>query len=369
MGFLRSLERSTRRTLKRRQMRRQKITKNSGAAFLITGGVGDLIVAARFVRDLLAATGGGEFSVFYSSPKTAEVIFGSIPGFVSAHPEQLYTYAYDFFHYALKINQFIHIDKAPPLTEFRVQNTSRLVVEFLENYERSILPLSVLRDHHPSLDGTLGRYAVLKGHSRRDFIHSLCDLPYGGDQVPIGLDDKAPDKFGLTRGRYVTVHNGYDENMQSLGGGRATKAYPHWSEVVSLLREQLGDVLDFVQIGAPKTSIGIPSVHRNLIGKTSLAEAFGILAGAVFHLDNEGGLVHAAAALGKKSGVVFGPTSVGYFAYPSNLNFAPDQCGDCWWSERTWMMQCPRDLLQPVCTFKQDPGKIARNIMEWWGTL
>lgn len=71
MGFLRSLERSARHTLKRRQLRRQKITENSGAAFLITGGVGDLVVAARFIRDLLAATGGGEFSVFYSSPKAA----------------------------------------------------------------------------------------------------------------------------------------------------------------------------------------------------------------------------------------------------------------------------------------------------------
>ncbi|WP_367303916.1 glycosyltransferase family 9 protein [Rhizobium sp. X9] len=94
--------------------------------------------------------------------------------------------------------------------------------------------------------------------------------------------------------------------MQSLPGQRATKAYPRWANVVSHLRERFDDDIKFVQIGTEKTSEPIAGVHVNLIGKTSLKEALGLLEHAAFHMDNEGGFVHAAAAFGKKSCVIFG---------------------------------------------------------------
>lgn len=364
MSFLKETERYIRHAIKRKSLRSAGITITTGGAFRITGGIGDLIVAARFVRDLLKATGGGTFSVFYTSPMAANLIFGELPGFSGAHHDSLYKYGRDYFRYALTLNQFIYVDKLPSFTNFISDDNSRALTEVLERYEKAVEPLSVVRDHHPFLDGATGRYAVLKGHSRRDFMHHLCRIPYGGDLVEIGQDKSAISRFGLTQARYVTIHNGYDENMQTSGGGRATKAYPFWAEVVSALKRGLDSDLEFVQIGVPKTSEHIPCADHDLIGKTSLSEAFGLLAGAAFHLDNEGGFVHAAAAMGKRSCVVFGPTSLDYFSYPNNLNFAPSQCGDCWWSEKTWMMKCPRGLAEPVC-MQQNPSALAESVALW----
>jgi ADP-heptose:LPS heptosyltransferase len=113
-----------------------------------------------------------------------------------------------------------------------------------------------------------------------------------------------------------------------------------------------------VQLGA-KTSISIPGVDENLVSATSLAQAAAILKRAIFHVDNEGGLVHVAACLGTRSIVLFGPTSVKFFGYPGNINVSSDVCGDCWWATNTWMDRCPRGYRQPKCLLDLDPARIA----------
>lgn len=366
MRIMKSLERSIRRRIKSRQLRKAGVASD-GAAVLVTGGLGDLIVIARFMRDFVVHTGETQFSIFYSSPSLAEAVFRNVPGFTTAYPERLYGYGIGLFAYSLRINQFIYVDKWPDIRRFlsrKVENTK--IFQLLDTYEKAVLPLSAVRDNHPFLDGALGRYAAIKGHQRKDFLHYLSGIKYGGDQLPIVADHDVLGKFGLIPGRYVTVHNGYDENMQGVKGARATKAYPYWGEVVSHLKAHFGDDIQFVQIGTPTTSETIEDVDHNLVGKTNLAQAIGLVAQAAFHLDNEGGFVHVASAFDKRSCVVFGPTSLDYFAYVDNLNFAPRECGDCWWSEKTWMTKCPRGDVQPACMTKHDPFVLAKAISDWW---
>jgi ADP-heptose:LPS heptosyltransferase len=47
------------------------------------------------------------------------------------------------------------------------------------------------------------------------------------------------------------------------------------------------------------------------------------------HIDDEGGLVHMATALGTKCAVLFGPTPVGIFGYEQNINICADTCKEC----------------------------------------
>ncbi|MND29638.1 Glycosyltransferase family 9 (heptosyltransferase) [compost metagenome] len=367
VAVFKTIEKKLRHAYRGRQLRSAGIVQNDDGAILVTGGLGDLVVIARFIRDLLAHLGGGTFSVFYSSPAVAEMVFKNVAGFKGAYPAHFFKYAKDISLYALKINQFIYVEKWPGHRAMVIGDTKiNELVRILEAHEEKIEPLRLMRLHHPFLDGTLGRYAVLKGRCRNDFLHYAAGIQYGGDALHLNNDETIVDRCGLVAGKYITVHNGYDEAMQSLPGQRATKAYPGWSDVVSHLRESFSEDIKFVQIGTEKTSEPIAGVHVNLIGKTSLKEALGLLANTAFHMDNEGGFVHAAAAFGKKSSVVFGPTSVDYFGYPSNLNFAPLQCGDCWWSEKTWMMMCPRGASTPVCMSSYDADTLARRIYDWW---
>jgi ADP-heptose:LPS heptosyltransferase len=162
--------------------------------------------------------------------------------------------------------------------------------------------------------------------------------------------------FGLQRRPYVTVHNGYDPNMV-VSHERATKCYPHFNEVVATLRRAYPG-LTFVQVGI-HTSAPIASADMNLIGKTTLQQVAGLLRGAVFHLDNEGGLVHLASAMGVRSCVVFGPTSSRYFGYPDNVNIDPGFCGGCWWITETWMNHCPRGFKTALCMTEQPAADVA----------
>ena len=133
----------------------------------------------------------------------------------------------------------------------------------------------------------------------------MSHTPYGGDRFQLPSNPLAPPRFSLRNSTYVTVHNGF-EVQNIIGGTKSTKCYPHFDEVILQLRRDFPN-LTFIQLGS-KTSTPIPSVHQNLIGKTTLEEASTLIAGALCHLDNESGLVHIASCHGTPCCVVLGPT-------------------------------------------------------------
>ena len=51
----------------------------------------------------------------------------------------------------------------------------------------------------------------------------------------------------------------------------------------------------------------------DLLGRTWIKDACSLIKGAQFHLDTEGGFVHIAHFLKKKSIVLFGPTPIKFF--------------------------------------------------------
>jgi len=118
-----------------------------------------------------------------------------------------------------------------------------------------------------------------------------------------------------------------------------------------------------VQIGG-KTSVPLQEADVNLIGATSLAQAAAVIRRSLLHVDNEGGLVHIAASLGVRSVVLFGPTPVGYFGYPGNVNLSSGFCGDCWWTTERWMERCPRGYESPKCLEELDPARVLEAVVD-----
>jgi ADP-heptose:LPS heptosyltransferase len=149
---------------------------------------------------------------------------------------------------------------------------------------------------------------------------------------------------------YVTVQNGIDADVvgwSRVTGQRATKLLPRrtWGDTVAQLRSQGRTV---VQLGTLDDEL-IEGVSLDLRGKTSLGEAAALLQAAQCHIGTEGGLVHLAHAVGTRSVVMFGPTSVEFLGYPGNANLVASDCSSCWWTTKDWFIYCPRGLAEPEC--------------------
>lgn len=332
----------------------QQTTARPTLGVRVLGGVGDYIVIARFLRDLQTEAGPFLLDVYSNKPRQAAWLFRSVPNLRNCYDEALFAPVQARYTVAAQISQFILIEDEWLVPALHAKHPAlHRAVAAIRQFRPSIEPIVA---EHPRLDSFLAQKAVFANRSRRDYLHLMAGIPYAGDLFSIDVSEMARAAHHLDNRTYVTVHNGYDPNMV-VSHERATKCYPYFQEVVGLLRQRHPEIL-FVQLGI-HTSQPIDGVDVNLIGRTTLVEAAGIIQGALFHLDNEGGLVHIASALGTRSAVVFGPTSALYFGYPTNINIEPSFCGGCWWITETWMNHCPRGFPTARCMAEQPAAVVA----------
>jgi hypothetical protein len=323
-----------------------------------TGGIGDMIVVGRFLRDLDAHCGGIAFDVFCPAPKRAQWAFAGVPGFLGAYHDIMFDALRDDYDAAFRANQLLLV-YAEDLNWNALKKYPALV-QVIGRLVRKRDEIAVFADRHPFLDNFLAQKAVFAEASRRDYLHYLAGIAYGGDQIAMVADHASAARAGLAGKRYVTVHNGFDPGF-IITTTRATKCYPHFGEVVAALKRARPD-LTFVQIGA-QTSAKLAECDVDLISKTTMPEVAGLLAGAVYHIDNESGLVHLARCLDTPAAVVFGPTPSNYFGYPDNLSIEPPVCGNCWWLTRAWMDSCAKGYAEPRCMTEQKPAVVAEAIL------
>ena len=334
-------------------------------AFHVIGGLGDHILSARFIRDFLSQAGEFEFDIYTKRPPLAEWIFRTIPGcrnilHVSSDIKwirmqyALFIDAIGFLAIRYENKKALSKPEAHPLLKLCGSISARK--EALHNFI----------EKQPMLDGYLGYYASIKGKSRHNFLHYIAEIEYEGDELHLPVADGVLGKHNLIPRTYITISNGFDDQFTISPGQLVTKVYPYHAQVAVQLKKAFPS-LKIIQIGA-STSTPIESVDLNLVGSTTLAEAAALLKHALLHIDNEGGLVHLARALGTRSCVVFGPTLSSYFGYEANLNISPLVCGGCWWMEGRWMTQCVRGDARPVCMYTQPPENVAARIVEFLGS-
>lgn len=107
---------------------------------------------------------------------------------------------------------------------------------------------------------------------------------------------------GLARGGYVAMAPGAEYG--------AAKRWPHFGALAQRLAQPV------VLLGSAKEAglceairAQAPGRCRNLAGRTTLAEAFALIAGAAHVVSNDSGLMHVAAALGVPQVAIFGSSS------------------------------------------------------------
>jgi len=330
-------------------------------AIKITGGIGDAVMAARLMRDLRDAVGRFRFDVYANDPAAIEWIFSAVSGFERCYSVFLFDRRRLGYDAGLYVSHFVQV-LSPRQDRLMAAPGLRGALGSALAFEARIRDFVAV---HPARDNELARFALGLKLNRMSLAYEMLGLPRGPDRLGLAVDEDAPGKFGLRAGGYITVHNGFDENMVVLGR-RSTKIYPRFDEVVAGLKRDFPD-LRVVQLGVPATSRVMAGVDVGLIGQTSLPEAAALIKHAAWHIDVESGLVHLARCFGTRCTVIFGPTSVAYFGYPENENIAPAACGDCWWQTETWMAKCPKGHAAPVCT-GQEPERIARTVRETLGS-
>lgn len=149
--------------------------------------------------------------------------------------------------------------------------------------------------------------------------------------INTNLDKGYLKKYGLPK-NFMTVHSGCDRGV----GKMKLWETKNWELLTARL---LADNIPVIQIGI-KADVTFPGVRK--VEVNNLIDLAYILHRSKLHVDNEGGLVHIAHAVGTKSIVLFGATSPVLYGYKDNINIYKDKCPTCWWSNGSWSKQCSK---------------------------
>jgi hypothetical protein len=331
-------------------------------AVKVTGGLGDYIVFARVLRDLGLLSDTLHFHIFCSSTGSGDWVFGSLPCVAGVFDEAFFADVRAQYDCVMHMNQFVVFD-ADPFNLAKLTRLARPLVQAVAAWRRSSKPWEIFCERQPTLNGAFAHQAVVLGDNRYSFIHSQLGLTPGSLLLDLPCDNNFSLNLANRLGSWVTINNGFDASFV-MTSKQATKCYPtdRWQMVVAGLKNRCPDV-KIVQVGS-KTSVPIDGVDVNLINATSLSQAAALLRDAVVHVDIEGGLVHVAASLGTRSVVLFGPTSLGYFGYPNNVNLFSGFCGNCWGVTERWMESCPRGYGSARCMEMLDPQRVLAAVAD-----
>ncbi|QYM92305.1 glycosyltransferase family 9 protein [Dickeya zeae] len=337
-------------------------------AVKITGGLGDALMISRLIRDFQSEVADGfKFDIYFQSPGLVSFFYENIPGFRKCFYTESYNIGVKGYDFALIANQFVIFDES----QF---NSSRIIKNFpriFESYSVNLNQRAGIQKYisaHPFLDGAFSDFATKKGKKRYSFLHEMMGIGYTGNEVKLNLDPNVLEKLKISSMKYITIHDGWDNNF-NLATDRPTKALPYstWVSIVDNIKKYLPEI-KIVQLGG-KTGADIPGVDFNFRDLISFKESAAVIASSLLHIDAESGLVHLGTSIGTKCLVVFGPTNIDWFGYDVNINIAPKQCGNCWWSSDTWMDSCPLGYKKPICTSTQDPIYISESAIDYLKTL
>ncbi len=356
----------------------QRIAKipSSHIAFHLNGGIGDHLIAARYIRDVMKTTPHATFDIYSRQPSSLihwiftpfnqfRNAFSKAPMIKTEHREDAGTHIL-----SLNIINSISINyQTSALKRFP------LLSVITDSIKRTQNSFAFFTKHEPYLDHLIGKRATLSGYSRHTLAHMMSKIPYEGNILE-GLTGP-PDllqKFGLLNTSFITIHNGYDTAKPIKAHQLVTKVYPKFNQVVAFLKKNKPD-LKIIQLGA-RTSQPIEEIDLNLINKTDYRDLATILAYSTLHIDVESGLVHLAKCVGTQCLAVFGSTSADYYGYPDNINITPSVCGGCFWVDSEWMTKCIRNEAQGIknsksipCMESHDPYKIAKTILKTIETI
>lgn len=325
-------------------------------ALNLGGGIGDFIFFQTWLKEFSKHIGFDvEFYIF--GGKTAELVFKNFPFVKKVFDEGLFKF---FYACDLKL-KLRHYPKVLFFNKYRVSKKFPIVQQFVLDCSEIVQTYGHILDHEPLYDGLWADIMVKKGFSRKTelFIGNTI-FPFKRDlYCSFAIAEKDFDileKFSLIENKFITLHNGSNTNNIKTNSDRYMCNYPEklFSEFCYLFKERYPNI-KIVQIGHPKSSKLLGGVDINLIGETSVMEAFAVLSRGSVHVDGDSGFVHANASMMGNSVVYYGPTPVDYLKYDSNINIYNNTCKPCMWDSPLWFFTCLAGHQEPLCLSSISP--------------
>lgn len=325
----------------------------------VGGGVGDYTFFQIWAKEFYKNT-RYDVSIDVFGGGSIHYIFKNIPFVRTIYNSDIFPFsnAYDI---KLKIRHYpiiLHYNKE------RVNSNFSEIIPLIDGYKKIYRLYAPILDNDPFFDGMWARLMIKYGFKRKTELYMQNDhFPHESElYCSIPLEKKsfdALDKYGLRNSMFITVHNGSDTSNARSIGDKYVSNYPieKFSELCRIIKEKYPSVM-IVQLGHPKSSEPIKNVDLNLIGKSSLDEAFAILKYSTLHIDGDSGFVHVNASLMGRSVVVYGPSPMKYLAYEENVNISKNICESCMWDSPDWRYQCLAGHDEPICMTSINPDEI-----------
>jgi ADP-heptose:LPS heptosyltransferase len=328
---------------------------------LATGGYGDMLYGTTVVRELYKYFREPSISVIAENTACEEVykrnpyVYTSQALNATSFRELAETsLCLDIFDLIVEIRYAVSYAR-PPYSRVPfgfIAQTNEITTEW-QKYVRGIA--------WPFRNNELGKAAKQKGLHQLDLVGITSGLPITKDSKLEFFFESSFSHPALAKSEYITVHHGADKNMVGTNGLQTKNLYPEqWARIVKIAQEA-GFLT--VQLGT-KSEEQIHNVDVDLRGELTLEDTAYVISKSVAHIDTEGGLVHLARAVDKKSIVFFGPTPTDFFGYPHNINIAPSVCGDCWWMTKSWAQKCPLGSAQTPCMSSHDVEVIGAYLKQ-----
>ena len=325
--------------------------KELRVALVLDGGMGDVLLHHRYIKDFCAQCGPFCLDIYSSiSVDVAQKLFGGIP-YVNAVCGGRMEETYDLILYSLLV----------PMTVFRDEKRfEALASPSLKSY---VAALENFKERNPQWFAQQDYFMADIVNYARILEIKRTDLPYlTGNLKPIedaSLEFEMPQMaFPWGTRAFITVSRGTGAEADS------TKLWPeeYYAELLCKLRERFPEAV-FVQIG--KLQERKLDADYDLRGETSFEELAALMQSASLHISSEGGTVHLRHLLrGGPSVVFFGPTDPSFYGYLENCNLRAEICTPCEWAQRDWTQRCVRGFSACEALENLSPESVAEAMLK-----
>ena len=311
-------------------------------AIHVGGGLGDFVVYKAIFTELLKIENCC-LSLFTLSYENTNTIIGNM--------KNIHIYYAMAYRKKMPFDVFLEIDHYIKVKEI---NISSLKKKSKALYEMLNKIIQYNEQHIPSTNNVLTQRNSIIFRAKYLGLNRWSQLSCGGifdmsamrSQIELDINRKEIiAKYGLVGNGYITISCGADIDM---GGMKQTKIWPidKYSELTLKIKTMFPKlkVVQLAQKNEPHAKNVDVVIQENDFENVKI-----LLSEAKTHVSNEGGLVHVATQLGIQCIVIFGPTPVHYYGYPSNINIESPFCSGCMEVNYEWFTKCPRSFEKAMC--------------------
>ena len=325
-------------------------------AVRISGGIGDAIIAKKFVDRIIELAPEANIDI-YSSSMAAKHVFNKTSQVNSFVHPNMARFDEVCSNYMLSV-EHLYFLKFCSFQYEEIQRVNIIFADMMKNlYEASQKYIDDC-----SINGMLYVYfqrAAFRKTSVYEFpLYYQHILGIKDRKVNIPLQDEWKEKFyELHIKSYITMNYGNGV------GGTVSKQWPlkYFNSLVAMVHGAFPKI-KIVQLG-DKLADHITGCDKYILGENLELVKY-VLKNSLLHIDIEGGLVHVATQFKTVCIVLFGPTPLEAFGYKGNINLRAGNCHNCVCLESN-VYKCARGMNPAPCMLAIKPEMVMEKVVEY----